>query len=287
MKQANVGIRLDECLHHQKIADTADAPEFLRVPFIHSGYRVGYTAKACLKSLFQIHNETVNVWSHLIGGLFLLYLSTQLVFLYDTVALVHVLMPVLYLICAAYACLASAMFHLFNCIDCSYHKKLRTLDFGGIAANILGISWPTAYYAFYCSPAISASYILGTVLITPLLLVMPFIKTFHERVFLRLAIYIIFAGIPAYCGLHLLFLEGLNSPLISLLFIPISMAYLFFGSGMLLYATRYPERLFPGMFDFLGTSHQLWHVLSLAGQFSLYVGVTNAVNHRLVSSCNL
>jgi adiponectin receptor len=40
--------------------------------FIHRGYRIGYnkSIKSILRSLFQFHNESVNVWSHLIGMLF-------------------------------------------------------------------------------------------------------------------------------------------------------------------------------------------------------------------------
>lgn len=36
--------------------------------YIHTGYRINFnsTGKIC-KSLFMLHNESVNVWSHLIG----------------------------------------------------------------------------------------------------------------------------------------------------------------------------------------------------------------------------
>ena len=39
-------------------------------PNIKTGYRIGYnTNRLAFKSLFQIHNETGNVWSHLLGAL--------------------------------------------------------------------------------------------------------------------------------------------------------------------------------------------------------------------------
>ena len=37
--------------------------------YIFKGYRIGLNFSQCLKSMFQIHNETVNVWSHLIGSM--------------------------------------------------------------------------------------------------------------------------------------------------------------------------------------------------------------------------
>jgi len=38
-------------------------------PHIKRGYRLGLSFTQCLKSMFQLHNETINVWSHLFGAL--------------------------------------------------------------------------------------------------------------------------------------------------------------------------------------------------------------------------
>lgn len=36
--------------------------------YIHTGYRINFnSSKKICKSLFMLHNESVNVWSHLIG----------------------------------------------------------------------------------------------------------------------------------------------------------------------------------------------------------------------------
>ena len=45
------------------------APKFIQDnEYIRSGYRINFNNIKCiLRSLFMIHNETVNVWSHLIG----------------------------------------------------------------------------------------------------------------------------------------------------------------------------------------------------------------------------
>ena len=60
------------------------APAFLQDnEFILRGYRIGFnTRPKILKSLFLLHNETVNVWSHLIGVIvflgLLIYTSVSL-----------------------------------------------------------------------------------------------------------------------------------------------------------------------------------------------------------------
>lgn len=46
-----------------------EAPEFVRDnEYIRKGYRINFSSvKAVVKSLFMLHNETMNVWSHLCG----------------------------------------------------------------------------------------------------------------------------------------------------------------------------------------------------------------------------
>ena len=39
-------------------------------PFILTGYRDQTTFLGCLKSVLLLHNETINIWSHLLGFIF-------------------------------------------------------------------------------------------------------------------------------------------------------------------------------------------------------------------------
>ncbi|XP_064869976.1 progestin and adipoQ receptor family member 3-like, partial [Oncorhynchus nerka] len=49
-------------------------PVFLRDnPYITDGYRAYLPSRLCIKSLFILSNETVNIWSHLLG--FLLFFT--------------------------------------------------------------------------------------------------------------------------------------------------------------------------------------------------------------------
>jgi adiponectin receptor len=58
-----------DCLHSFE-----RTPVHLRGNFIINHYRVNYTWKTCLKSMFQLHNETLNVWTHLLGVMLFVYL---------------------------------------------------------------------------------------------------------------------------------------------------------------------------------------------------------------------
>jgi adiponectin receptor len=52
------------------IGEQKDCPEFMKDnEYILGGYRIGFNSKRrILRSLFMVHNESVNVWSHLIGA---------------------------------------------------------------------------------------------------------------------------------------------------------------------------------------------------------------------------
>jgi len=63
-------------------------PDYLQNAFIDAGYRVEYNWKACLKSVFSLHNETWNVWTHFVGFLIFATLTFQLYIYSDTQAII-------------------------------------------------------------------------------------------------------------------------------------------------------------------------------------------------------
>lgn len=43
--------------------------------YIHTGYRINYNNfKKAFKSMFMLHNETGNIWTHLLGFIFVVVL---------------------------------------------------------------------------------------------------------------------------------------------------------------------------------------------------------------------
>ncbi|XP_043106085.1 progestin and adipoQ receptor family member 3b isoform X2 [Puntigrus tetrazona] len=131
-------------------------PVFLKEnPYITDGYRAHLPSKLCLKSIFILSNESVNIWSHLLG--FLLFFSLGV----NDMATV---LPsagasredyVIYsigLFCFQVCMLCSVGYHLFCC-----HRSEKTcrrwlaLDYAGISVGILGCYVPGVFYAFYCN----------------------------------------------------------------------------------------------------------------------------------------
>ena len=66
------------------IGDVEDCEEYHKNAFIESGYRINVTNfKIAFKSLFQVHNELINTWSHLIGCLIALIIGFFFILKFD------------------------------------------------------------------------------------------------------------------------------------------------------------------------------------------------------------
>ena len=54
-----------KCHHSNGLHHYNCIPDHLRFNrFVHSGYRVDLSTSECLKSLFYLHNESFNIYSH-------------------------------------------------------------------------------------------------------------------------------------------------------------------------------------------------------------------------------
>ncbi|KAH9811909.1 hemolysin-III related-domain-containing protein [Melampsora americana] len=195
--------------------------------YILSGYRFIPLDrwKELLFSGLQWHNETINIHTHLIGTLSLIYL---LCFLWPTTphtdptssTIIDRLISFIFLICAIKCLVCSTAWHLFaGCGTLGPFRRLACGISGLIAASVASAE----YYGFYCRPGLATlipqahmSYLYG----------------FQETVeFYK-------PGMPSI------------------------FSYL---AGLFFYATNWPERIKPGwVFDTLFHSHQFWHVAIVA-----------------------
>ncbi|CAK6982249.1 membrane progestin receptor beta-like [Scomber scombrus] len=127
-----------------------DVPPLFRERFILSGYRpVGLTWRCYVLSLFQIHNETLNVWSHLLAAAcvvtrFLLFTVLQGGgFSLDASSLplvLYVFSAVIYLSCSAAA-------HLLQSHSEEAHYSLFFLDYVGVAVYQYGCALALCIYS--------------------------------------------------------------------------------------------------------------------------------------------
>ena len=132
--------------------------------FILSGYRpIRPSYRHSLQSLTHLHNESVNIWSHLVGAVVALAASLHLYLLihprYDSASHADVLVFACFF-GGAFLCLGmSATFHALLSHSEDVARWGNKLDYTGIVILIVGSYVPALYYGFFCRPQLLAFYL--------------------------------------------------------------------------------------------------------------------------------
>lgn len=138
--------------------------------FIQTGYRQASSSyRVSVASLAYLHNETVNIWSHLVGALFFLlvavaggyaavFLEHEIARRYATASRADVLVFACFF-AGAVACLGmSATFHTLSNHSPAVARWGNKLDYAGIVLLIVGSYVPALYYGFWCHPELMVLY---------------------------------------------------------------------------------------------------------------------------------
>ena len=255
-----------------------DLPDPWKVnPHIRKGYRFSETAFECVRSTLTISNETFNIWSHALGFLAIVVIAF---YLYPT----HPLFPLhsrsdifvagVFFFAACKCLVCSTMWHTMNSIaEQNVMERFACVDYTGISLLIAASIMTTEYTAFYCEPFSRWTYMCSTAFLGVLGVIIPWHPNFNraDMRWARVAFYVTLG------------LTGL-SPVIQLnitrgpewsyyFYAPVMKSVAVYVAGAMIYACQVPERWFPGMFDYVGGSHNVWHVCVLAGILFHYVAM--------------
>ncbi|KGG52185.1 adiponectin receptor 1b [Mitosporidium daphniae] len=255
--------------------------------YILSGYRAHYNFSQCFKSIFAIHNETGNIWTHLIGALvFLVFLIVGYQNLPQHATSLDYAMVTIFLVSAIKCLLCSTIFHTFSCHShSSVYDIVAILDYSGISLLILGSFVIYLNYALYCHNTLRWVYIaLVTVLCLSGVVLpwFPFFRTNEFRVWRTL----FFVGMGIAAGLisaHSIFLNGWTqwSDLVPAEYLLIEIVL--YLAGAYVYVVRIPEAWFPGKLDHFFHSHQVWHVMVFLAAFFHYIASIRLMDSRLAN----
>lgn len=247
-----------------KVCNFSNLPNWMQDnEYLHTGHRPPLPSyKACAKSIFRLHTETGNIWTHGLGLLIFIGL-----FIYEFVTIGAHKTPVDRMMLAIYFCgiclclFFSTIFHTFSCHASPKVSKLFSkLDYCGISIQIIGSMIPALYYGFYEYFEVFKVYItIGGILCVLSIIVSmwdkfgePRYRSFRAMVFLCFGLSNIVPGIHWYIILDSRLFTAFG------MFILQGILYVI---GSLLYANRIPERFFPGKCDYWFQSHQIFHVL--------------------------
>ncbi|XP_027524664.1 adiponectin receptor protein 2 isoform X1 [Corapipo altera] len=241
--------------------------------------------RACFKSIFRIHTETGNIWTHLLGCVFFLCLGIFYMFRPNMsfVAPVQEKVVVGLFFLGAILCLSfSWLFHTVYCHSEGVSRLFSKLDYSGIALLIMGSFVPWLYYSFYCNPQPCFIYLIVICVLGIAAIIVsqwdmfatPQYRGVRAGVFLGLGL----SGvIPT---LHFVISEGLLKAATMGQIGWLALMACLYITGAALYAARIPERFFPGKCDIWFHSHQLFHVFVVAGAFVHFHGVSNLQEFR-------
>ncbi|KAF8421360.1 hemolysin-III channel protein Izh2 [Tirmania nivea] len=259
--------------------------------YILHGYRpISNSALECFTSWSYLHNETVNIFSHLIPALFALVIalalesvSTKLFLSYYPEAVRgDIIAFTIYLLSASLCLGISTAYHtLMNHSEMVSNLWLR-MDFLGIIILIEGCFVSGIYMTFYCEPSLQRLYwgmIITLGILTAFVVVNPKFQGRQWRTF-RLTLFVatgLSAVAPIGHGLKLFGLDQMNkqSGLPYYLFEGLHLVI-----GAYFYNARIPEAFKPGAFDIWGSSHQIFHLLVVSAATVHLYGIWSAYDYN-------
>lgn len=265
-----------------------DAPAHLKFnPFIRSGYRTILSTKLCLESMFWWTNETVNIWSHVFGWFLFIGLAySDVVLLQMHASMIDKLIVGALLVCFQVCMILSSIYHTFSCKSEQSYECFLAYDLFGIALSLLAIFISGIYYAFWCNAELRNFYIItiGVIFTVAMILQIPRLKVNSNIKMLAFVAWAAYGVVPT---LHWYFVMGGTESTMVKLFIPrVAIMYLLTGTAFLIYVTRIPERWFAGKVDYIGHSHNWWHVFVLAALYYWHNSGMKYVEYRMTHGCS-
>ena len=236
-------------------------------PYILGSYRVHYSTAQCIRSVLEIHNETTNVWTHLIGCIcfipLIIYAFASVVTIHQAQ---HYVVISLYCVGAVICMGCSTFFHLFTGhVSPKMYQRMRSFDYFGITVQIVFSFIPACYYGFTCNPGLKWGYLamIGTLGMGGIM--GPLFNIFHTHCFRwpRLLIYVTMVISGFFPLIHSQIVVDMGNERIPII-TGLLVMFALYGSGVLIYALRIPERFMPGKCDIWIHSHMIWHCFVLA-----------------------
>ena len=272
-----------------KVVPFESLPSWLKDnEYLRHGYRPPMQSfSKCFGSMFRMHTETWNIWTHLFGmAMFCVIAFCVYVFGMSKISLLpwyeQLIIGAFFL--GAILCLGfSFLFHTVSNHSEDVAHLFGRLDYSGITALITGSCIPCYYYSFYCASFSRYLHIIILILLCFLCLSICLLKKFATPEFrvMRAVLFISFGFYSFIPGVQIILQDGFAYADAAYSLSGLLQMASVYVSGAGLYAARIPERFFPGKFDIWASSHQLFHICVLIAAYLHYDSILNMVSHRL------
>jgi len=285
----------DENNNEYELLTVADVADYAKERSITTGYRRPLDYSGCLRSILWLHNETLNIWTHLLGFFFFFWLMVDnLVNPQDHIRDNFDYWATAIQLLTYQACmLSSSLFHTFICHSARAKASWQQLDHGCILIAMYGTYIRIIINNFQCFPMVRMGHLsIVTLLFSSVLWLKYNPRSDSPKVSLPMFFTVaLYSAAPFGHWIHLspsIENSNVDFTMISWMLLP----FLLGGVGLVFYVSHFPETVVPcGRVDLCGASHQVWHVLILSGMASWYylscwVSTSRPLTCRLVEpSC--
>ncbi|KAH8101140.1 hemolysin-III related-domain-containing protein [Cristinia sonorae] len=255
--------------------------------YIVTGYRrLQYSWRGCAASVYgYLHNETVNIHSHLLGALLFAWLlgTFQQVYFshYEHTTWIDSAVFGIFLGSAVICLLGSASYHTCCIHSMEVAKRFNAIDYAGIVVLIVGSFFPCVYYGFFCDRHYQVMY-LSTITVAGIgasyiVLNPEYAKPTHRGA--RTTVFVALGLCGVIPVLHGIVSHGFTKMVHEMGFLWLLVSGALYLVGALLYANRFPERRWPGTFDYIGASHQIFHCCVVLAALAHYICILTAFDH--------
>ncbi|KAF1998083.1 adiponectin receptor protein 1 [Amniculicola lignicola CBS 123094] len=263
-----------------------DLPEPWKInPHIHKGYRFSEGKWACVRSVVSVHNELFNIWSHAVGLIIVLAIAfyfypRNVNFSLSTNSDVFIAAIFFFAACKCLVC--STIWHTMNSISHqTLLERFACVDYTGISLLVAASIMTTEYAAFYCEPNSRWIYMSTTAVLGIGGVILPWHPTFNRQdmAWCRVLFYVSLAATGFLPVGQLVMTRGVDWAYY--FYAPVTKSVLVYLTGAVLYASKIPERWSPGKFDYVASSHNLWHVAVLGGILFHYTAMQDMFSMAL------
>lgn len=257
--------------------------------YLRHGHRPPLPSFAdCFRSILSLHTETGNIWTHLIGCVAFALLAAWFLTRPDTHIQFQEKLVFSFFFAGAILCLGmSFAFHTVSCHSIAVVRLFCKLDYMGISLLIIGSFIPWIYYGFYCRREPKITYIAMVCVLGVGAIVVSLWDKFSESRYrpFRAGVFVSISCSGVLPTAHFMITDGVAPLFADAAFHWLLLMATLYILGAFLYATRTPERFFPGKCDIWFQSHQLFHICVVVAAFVHYYGISEMAMNRLAASC--
>ncbi|CDW83515.1 progestin and adipoq receptor family member 3-like [Stylonychia lemnae] len=260
---------------------------YVRIKYIRHGYRAHRSLSACncTASLFMLHNETFNVWTHLAGGIYFMYqvylvLQNEGVY-QDLKESFNKAVLLAGLFSCIFSMMSSAIYHLYNSISRNVYLTLLKIDLMGIGIMIFGLAICLIFTGFHNYSNIGGSLTYLMIFLMLFNFVMQCTPCYMQDSFEKFRILFFSVLVTLLLGVALSWAAIYSTQIeIQMMFWRLMQAFGYLGAGFFFYITKYPERLTSNYYvQMFGQAHIWWHILVFLNGYTNYWLLFDSLKH--------